>query len=299
MTLWPSARSSGARSVRSEAADRLPSPARQAAAGVLPRHDRRRRVQDDRRRDHLEGGDRQVLRRHDRRRSRSASRTLTSCTSARANHRFAATSRTATGCSRAPTPARRGRTSASGTRGRSRGCAIDPTNPDIVYVRRPGPRVGAERRARRVQDHRRRQDLAQGAVPERFDWRHRSRDRSEEPADTLRGVLAGLSQPWKLVSGGAGSGIFKSTDAGEHWTEITRNPGLPQGDHRQHRNHCSPAKRSDVCGRSSKPIPAVYSAPTTPARRGRKLNDEPQVCGSARGTTRASSPIRKTRTAST
>jgi photosystem II stability/assembly factor-like uncharacterized protein len=31
------------------------------------------------------------------------------------------------------------------------------------------------------------------------------------------------------VSGGAGGGIFKSTDGGEHWTEITRNPGLPQG----------------------------------------------------------------------
>jgi photosystem II stability/assembly factor-like uncharacterized protein len=35
--------------------------------------------------------------------------------------------------------------------------------------------------------------------------------------------------PWQLVSGGAGSGIFKSTDGGEHWTELTRNPGLPQG----------------------------------------------------------------------
>ncbi|MDQ5872802.1 MAG: glycosyl hydrolase, partial [Acidobacteriota bacterium] len=35
--------------------------------------------------------------------------------------------------------------------------------------------------------------------------------------------------PWQLVSGGAGSGLFKSTDGGEHWTEITRNPGLPQG----------------------------------------------------------------------
>jgi len=35
-------------------------------------------------------------------------------------------------------------------------------------------------------------------------------------------------KPWLLVSGGAGSGIFKTTDGGEHWTEITRNPGLPQ-----------------------------------------------------------------------
>jgi len=36
-------------------------------------------------------------------------------------------------------------------------------------------------------------------------------------------------KPWLLSSGGKGSGIFKSTDAGEHWTEITRNPGLPSG----------------------------------------------------------------------
>jgi photosystem II stability/assembly factor-like uncharacterized protein len=35
--------------------------------------------------------------------------------------------------------------------------------------------------------------------------------------------------PWQLVSGGAGSGILKSTDGGEHWSEITRNPGLPRG----------------------------------------------------------------------
>jgi len=30
--------------------------------------------------------------------------------------------------------------------------------------------------------------------------------------------------PWQLVSGGGGSGIFKSTDGGEHWNELTRNP---------------------------------------------------------------------------
>ncbi len=35
--------------------------------------------------------------------------------------------------------------------------------------------------------------------------------------------------PWLLSSGGPGSGLFKSTDGGETWTEITRNPGLPKG----------------------------------------------------------------------
>jgi photosystem II stability/assembly factor-like uncharacterized protein len=35
--------------------------------------------------------------------------------------------------------------------------------------------------------------------------------------------------PWGMSSGGPGSGLFKSTDAGETWTEITRNQGLPPG----------------------------------------------------------------------
>src|SRR5207244_1202034 len=32
---------------------------------------------------------------------------------------------------------------------------------------------------------------------------------------------------YTMSSGGLGSGLFKSTDGGETWTEITRNPGLP------------------------------------------------------------------------
>ncbi|MFQ5934041.1 MAG: glycosyl hydrolase, partial [Dehalococcoidia bacterium] len=35
--------------------------------------------------------------------------------------------------------------------------------------------------------------------------------------------------PWSLISGGADSGIFKSADGGDTWTEITSNPGLPEG----------------------------------------------------------------------
>lgn len=35
--------------------------------------------------------------------------------------------------------------------------------------------------------------------------------------------------PYSLESGGPGSGLFKSTDGGDTWTEITRNPGLPKG----------------------------------------------------------------------
>src|SRR5205823_6578104 len=36
-------------------------------------------------------------------------------------------------------------------------------------------------------------------------------------------------KPWQLVSGGAGGGVFKSSDGGEHWTELTHNTGLPAG----------------------------------------------------------------------
>ncbi|MDH5588895.1 MAG: glycosyl hydrolase [Gemmatimonadota bacterium] len=34
---------------------------------------------------------------------------------------------------------------------------------------------------------------------------------------------------WGMSSGGPGSGLFKSTDGGETWTELTRNPGMPAG----------------------------------------------------------------------
>jgi len=35
--------------------------------------------------------------------------------------------------------------------------------------------------------------------------------------------------PWGMESGGPGSGLWKSTDGGDTWAELTRNPGLPKG----------------------------------------------------------------------
>lgn len=35
--------------------------------------------------------------------------------------------------------------------------------------------------------------------------------------------------PWSMTSGGAGSGLWKSTDGGESWTDISSNDGLPKG----------------------------------------------------------------------
>jgi photosystem II stability/assembly factor-like uncharacterized protein len=36
-------------------------------------------------------------------------------------------------------------------------------------------------------------------------------------------------QPWKFTSGGPGSGLYKTTDAGAHWSKISSNPGFAQG----------------------------------------------------------------------
>lgn len=36
-------------------------------------------------------------------------------------------------------------------------------------------------------------------------------------------------KPWVMSSGGEGSGLYKSTDGGNTWTNISRNPGMPKG----------------------------------------------------------------------
>ena len=38
-----------------------------------------------------------------------------------------------------------------------------------------------------------------------------------------------IRKPHQMISGGEGSGLFKSTDGGDTWTEISRNRGLPKG----------------------------------------------------------------------
>ncbi len=35
--------------------------------------------------------------------------------------------------------------------------------------------------------------------------------------------------PWSMSSGGPGSGLWKSTDGGDTWTDITKNEGMPKG----------------------------------------------------------------------
>jgi len=48
-------------------------------------------------------------------------------------------------------------------------------------------------------------------------------------ADVLYATMwQAVRMPWGLISGGPGSGIYKSTDGGAHWTNLTHNQGLPQ-----------------------------------------------------------------------
>ncbi len=43
------------------------------------------------------------------------------------------------------------------------------------------------------------------------------------------GMWQAFRKPWLLSSGGAGSGLYKSTDGGNTWKNISKNPGLPKG----------------------------------------------------------------------
>ncbi len=106
---------------------------------------------------------------------------------------------------------------------------VDPRNPDVVYVGAFG-HVWAPNPDRGVF-----KTTDGGKSWTKVLFRNDSTGVTDlvlDPHDpsTLYAALwqAGRT-PWQLVSGGAGSGIFKSTDAGATWTELTRNPGLPHG----------------------------------------------------------------------
>ena len=106
---------------------------------------------------------------------------------------------------------------------------VHPTNPDIVYVGAQGHIFGpnSERGVYKTTDG--------GKSWRRVLYRNDSTGITDlvldpnNPEILYAAFWQAWRTPWQLVSGGAGSGIFKSTDGGEHWTEITRNPGLPTG----------------------------------------------------------------------
>jgi len=106
---------------------------------------------------------------------------------------------------------------------------VHPGNPDVVYVGAQGHVFGpnAERGVFKTTDG--------GKTWRKILFRNDSTGVSDlildpsNPETVYAAFWQAWRKPWQLVSGGAGSGLFKSTNGGETWVELTRNPGLPQG----------------------------------------------------------------------
>jgi photosystem II stability/assembly factor-like uncharacterized protein len=106
---------------------------------------------------------------------------------------------------------------------------VDRTDPDIVYVAALGHPYApnSDRGVYRT--------LNGGKSWQRVLFRNDSTGAVDLVIDpnNPKIIYAALWQvyrtPWGMSSGGAGSGLFRSTDGGDSWAEITRNPGMPRG----------------------------------------------------------------------
>jgi photosystem II stability/assembly factor-like uncharacterized protein len=106
---------------------------------------------------------------------------------------------------------------------------VHPTNPDVVfaaalgnpYASTPDRGVFRSRDGGKTWDRVLFRDEKTGAADLVIDPKN---------PDVLYATLWEVFRtPHSLSSGGPGSGLFKSTDGGATWTEITRKPGLPKG----------------------------------------------------------------------
>ena len=107
---------------------------------------------------------------------------------------------------------------------------IHPKNPDIVYVAALGHPYAPEPRARRLPVEATAARPGSGCCS--ATTKTGAVDLSMDPTnpDVLyAGLWEVFRTPHSLSSGGPGSGLFKSTDGGDTWTELTKNPGLPTG----------------------------------------------------------------------
>ncbi len=106
---------------------------------------------------------------------------------------------------------------------------IHPTNPDLVYVAALGHVWGtnANRGVYRTKDG--------GATWEHMLYKsdragcHDIAMDASNPRVLFAAIWQGQRSPHGASSGGEDSGIWRTMDGGDSWTEITRNPGLPTG----------------------------------------------------------------------
>jgi len=105
---------------------------------------------------------------------------------------------------------------------------IHPTDPDIVYVASFG-KYGAPSEERGVF-----RSTDGGDTWERVLYRDDQTgaidiaiDRNN-PSVIYATLWQAFRKEYTMSSGGPGSGMFKSTDGGSTWSEMTRNPGMPQ-----------------------------------------------------------------------
>jgi photosystem II stability/assembly factor-like uncharacterized protein len=106
---------------------------------------------------------------------------------------------------------------------------VHPSNPDVVFAAALGHPAGpnAERGVFRSKDGGKTwervlyRDDKTGAIELNFD--------PKNPQIVYASLWEAFRVSHMMSSGGPGSGLFKSTDGGDHWTEISRNPGMPKG----------------------------------------------------------------------